>query len=69
MPGNCEESRSFADNMGVQVVEQILLIHSAGYHSQYFQIYLEEKLLQRCDASFSFVVKIVFFKLHKCVCH
>lgn len=29
MLGNCEESRSFADNMGVQVVEQIPLIRSA----------------------------------------
>lgn len=60
MLGNCEESRSFADNMGVQVVEQILLIQSAEYHSQYFQIYLEEKMLQRCEGSLSFVVKIVF---------
>lgn len=60
MLGNCEESRSFADNMGVQVVEQILLIQSAEYHSQYFQIYLEEKMLQRWEGSLSFVVKIVF---------
>lgn len=46
--------------MGVQVFEQILLIHSAEYHSQYFQIYLKEKLLQRCEGTFSFVVKDCF---------
>lgn len=42
-------------------------IHSAEYHSQYFQIYLKEKLLQRCEGSFSFVVRIVFEIVRMCV--